>query len=273
MQKDASERWISDDGGWIWEPATDHWLRRAPTSPPPSEVTIPPPPPSEIDAPVRPASSARAAEPPLSVRATAAPPPPEAGDPPGLSEIEFPEAAPTGELPPIANLVLDPPRADAGAQSGETRPGLAPGARPAVRSKARPAEPEEDRLAALLTPRALVVTAGVLAVIVAAVLFLARGGGGSERAARPASTQTAPSAASAAGFPAAAQRAYLDACVGNTPNRRPFCDCTLGQLQHSMTWPEFRQVGQQATAGDSPARQRYAATVVACANQLPRRGA
>ena len=109
--------------------------------------------------------------------------------------------APTGELPPIANLVLDPPRADAGAPSGETRPGLAPGARPAVRSKARPAEPEEDRLAALLTPRALVVTAGVLAVIVAPVLFLALGGGRSERAARPASTQTAPSAASAAGFP------------------------------------------------------------------------
>jgi len=99
------------------------------------------------------------------------------------------------------------------------------------------------------------VTAGVLAVIVAAVLSLARGGGGSERAARPASTQRTASAASAAGFPAAAQRAYLDACVGNTPNRRPFCDYTIGQLQHSMTWSEFRQVGQQATAGDSPARQ------------------
>jgi len=60
------------------------------------------------------------------VRVTAAPPPPEAGDPPGLSEIEFPEAAPTGELPPIANLVLDPPRADVGAQSGETRPAWRP---------------------------------------------------------------------------------------------------------------------------------------------------
>jgi hypothetical protein len=46
----------------------------------------------------------------------------------------------------------------------------------------------------------------------------------------------------------------------------------LDQLQQSMTWPEFRQAGQQATAGDA-ARQRYAATIVACANQLPRAGA
>jgi hypothetical protein len=40
-----------------------------------------------------------------------------------------------------------------------------------------------------------------------------------------------------------------------------------------MTWLEFRQVGQQATVGDAAARQRYAATIVACANQLPRAGA
>src|SRR5664280_3919804 len=93
----------------------------------------------------------------------------------------------------------------------------------------------------------------VLALVVVLVLVLAWGGGGN-RAVRPASTTTT---ASPAAYPAAAQRAYLDACVGSTPDRRSFCDCTLGQLQHSMTWAEFRQVGQQATNGDPAARPRY----------------
>jgi hypothetical protein len=173
----------------------------------------------------------------------------------------------------VAGLVPEPPRADNTASAGEASPGLASGARLAARPEAGPTEAGPNGLAALLTPRALVATADVLAVIVATVLVLAYGGGDSGRAAHPASPQTTTTAASAAGFPPAAQRAYLDACVGSTPNKRPFCDCTLGQLQQSMTWPEFRQVGQQATAGDVAARQRYAATVVACANQLPRAGA
>jgi len=37
-----------------------------------------------------------------------------------------------------------------------------------------------------------------------------------------------------------------------------------------MTWEQFRTVGQAATAGDPAARQRYAAAVVACADQVPR---
>src|SRR5450756_1749738 len=82
------------------------------------------------------------------------------------------------------------------------------------------------------------VMGAVLALVVVLVLVLARGGGGN-RAVRPASTTPT---ASPAAYPAAAQRAYLDACVGSTPDRRSFCDCTLGQLQHSMTWAEFRPV-------------------------------
>ena len=146
-------------------------------------------------------------------------------------------------------------------RSGRAGP-PAPG-RPAARPGAG-----EDRLTTLLTPRFLTVMGAVLALVVVLVLVLARGGGGN-RAARPASTTTT---ASPAAYPAAAQRAYLDACVGSTPDRRSFCDCTLGQLQHSMTWAEFRQVGQQATNGDPAARPRYTAAVVACVNQLPRSG-
>ena len=41
MQKDASERWISDDGLWIFEAATDRWLARTPPMLPPSEVVVP----------------------------------------------------------------------------------------------------------------------------------------------------------------------------------------------------------------------------------------
>jgi len=55
-----------------------------------------------------------------------------------------------------------------------------------------------------------------------------------------------------------------------TPERRAFCTCTLGELQRTMTWEQFRTVGQAATAGDPAARQRYAAAVVACADQVPR---
>ena len=70
--------------------------------------------------------------------------------------------------------------------------------------------------------------------------------------------------------PRSARSAYLDACVGTTPERRAFCTCTLGELQRTMTWEQFRTVGQAATAGDPAARQRYAAAVVACADQVPR---
>src|SRR5664280_2861819 len=47
MRADAAGRWISDDGLWIFEAATDRWLARTPPMPPPSEV-VPPPPPSEV---------------------------------------------------------------------------------------------------------------------------------------------------------------------------------------------------------------------------------
>jgi hypothetical protein len=266
MHTDASGRWVSDDGAWFWDPATDRWLRRTPPTPPPSEVVVPPPPPGEMAA--TPATGgvgtvsppAREVAGPLPVPGAAAMPPSEGGQ---LSDVGLPDAARTGELPPVASLVLDPTSADRSGTSSEIGPGLPTGARPAARPGAG-----EDRLTTLLTPRFLTVMGAVLALVVVLVLVLARGGGGG-RAARPASTTTA---ASPAAYPATAQRAYLDACVASTPDGRSFCDCTLGQLQHSMTWAEFRQVGQQATAGDPTARQRYAAAVVACANQLPRSG-
>src|SRR5450759_1868461 len=142
---------------------------------------------------------------------------------------------------------------------------------PADRPAARPGA-AQDQLAALLTPRRLAGLGVVLALLVVVVLVLARGGGGS-RTARPASPPVGTTAASPAAYPATAQRAFLDACVGGTPERRPFCTCSLDQLQHSMPWAEFRQVGQQASNGDTAARQRYAAVVVTCTGQLPRAGA
>src|SRR5664279_4764262 len=48
MRADAAGRWISDDGLWIFEAATDRWLARTPPMPPPSEVVVPPPPPSQV---------------------------------------------------------------------------------------------------------------------------------------------------------------------------------------------------------------------------------
>lgn len=271
MHTDASGRWVSDDGAWFWDPATDRWLRRPPPTPPPSEVVVPPPPPGEMAA--TPAAGgvgtvsppARELAGPLPVPGAAAMPPPSEGG--QLSDVGFPDAAPTGELPPVASLVLDPTSADRSGTSSEIGPGRPTGARAAGRPAARPGA-GEDRLTTLLTPRFLTVMGAVLALVVVLVLVLAWGGGGN-RAVRPASTTTT---ASPAAYPAAAQRAYLDACVGSTPDRRSFCDCTLGQLQHSMTWAEFRQVGQQATNGDPAARPRYTAAVVACVNQLPRSG-
>src|SRR5450759_5483554 len=120
MHTDASGRWVSDDGAWFWDPATDRWLRRTPPTPPPSEVVVPPPPPGEMAA--TPATGgvgtvsppAREVAGPLPVPGAAAMPPSEGGQ---LSDVGFPDAAPTGELPPVAYLVLDPTSAD---RSGPT---------------------------------------------------------------------------------------------------------------------------------------------------------
>ena len=274
MRADAAGRWISDDGLWIFEAATDRWLARTPPIPPPSEVVVPPPPPSEVagagaepqSAPSMPPAR-EAAPPPLPTSEAGAAVPTEAGP---LPDVGLLDAAPTGELPPVGPPG-PPPSAHHAESPDGTRPGLVSGARPADRPEVRPGA-AQDQLAALLTPRRLAVLGVVLALLVVTVLVLARGGGGS-RTARPASPPVATAAASPAAYPATAQRAFLDACVGSTPERRPFCTCSLDQLQHSMPWAEFRQVGQQASNGDTAARQRYAAVVVACTGQLPRVGA
>jgi hypothetical protein len=83
----------------------------------------------------------------------------------------------------------------------------------------------------------------------------------------------ASAAATAAAYPEPARTAYVNACVGSTPGRQAFCECTLTELQRTMPWAEFRQVGQAALNGDAAARQRYAAVVLACAAQAPRAGA
>jgi hypothetical protein len=252
MRQGTAGRWISNDGGWVFEPTTDRWLPRTPPTPPPSESVVPPPlPPGEVAPPPPPSDGA------------GAPVPVEAGS---LTDLGLLDAVRTGELPPVG-----PPGAPAAADradpADETRPGLVVGARPAGRHAVRPGA-AGDPLAALLTPRRLAVLGTVLALLVVAVLALTRGGGQS-RTARPPSPPVPTTAAGPAAYPSAAQQAFLDACVGSTPVRRPFCTCSLDEIQHQMPWAEFRQVGQQATNGDPAARARYTTMVAACTSQLP----
>jgi len=172
MRADAAGRWISDDGLWIFEAATDRWLARTPPIPPPSEVVVPPPPPSEVagagaepqSAPSMPPAR-EAAPPPLPTSEAGAAVPTEAGP---LPDVGLLDAAPTGELPPVGPPG-PPPSAHHAESPDGTRPGLVSGARPADRPAARPGA-AQDQLAALLTPRRLAVLGVVLALLVVTVL-------------------------------------------------------------------------------------------------------
>jgi hypothetical protein len=254
MRQDAGGRWISNDGGWGFEAATDRWLPRTPPTLPPSESVDPPPPPPGV------------APPPPQSDGAGAPVPVEAGS---LLDLGLGDPVQAGDLPPVGPPGT-PPAADRADPADETRPGLVVGARPTGRHAVRPGA-AGDSLATLLTPRRLAVLATVLALVVVAVLVLARGRAGS-RTARPPSPPVATSAAIPAGYPPSAQQAFLDACVGSTPERRPFCSCSLDQIEQQMPWAEFRQVGQQATNGDAAARARYTTMVAGCTSQLPRTG-
>jgi len=251
MRQDEVGRWLSDDGRWVWNAEVGQWRSLVPAIPPPGETDAP-------DAALgRPSPvAALVPDPPAWGRAPSGPLPGESASPaPDEAETAHSSA---GELPPVAQIVLTPPprsfsAADAAGGTGAHRAQM----------------PLAERWPRL-NPRAIATAAAFLVVVVIAALVLTRCGGGGS-ASRAATARPAPaSPSSAPAFPASARSAYLDACVGTTPERRAFCTCTLGELQRTMTWEQFRTVGQAATAGDPAARQRYAAAVVACADQVPR---
>src|SRR5664280_418818 len=260
MHTDEACRWISDDGAWIWEPTTDRWQRRAPSRPPPSEggpapalseASISPLLPGDPGladggdngtsgerpsvahfvadrATNRPTTAVEGAKPAARSQA----PPSEPAAPPLPSEAELSGA---GERPPVGQLILDHPateRPTTGAAVAE----------PA----ARRASAAFDHRPPWLGPRVIAIATGAVVLVVLMAVLLSRCGGTS-RAIQPG--RSAPTTAP------------------TTPQRRAFCDCTLSQLERTMTWAEFRSVGQAATAGDPAARQRYAVAVAACVQQ------
>lgn len=281
MHTDEACRWISDDGAWIWEPTTDRWQRRAPSRPPPSEdgpapalseASISPLLPGDPGladdgdnstpgerpsvahfvadrATNRPTTAVEGAKPAARSQA----PPSEPAVPPLPSEAELPDGA--GERPPVGQLILDHPATE--------RPTTEPaGAEPA----ARRASAAFDHRPPWPRPRVIAIATGAVVLVVLMAVLLSRCGGTS-RAIQPGRSATTTAPTTPTSYPSAARQAYVDSCVGTTPQRRAFCDCTLSQLERTMTWAEFRSVGQAATAGDPAARQRYAVAVAACVQQ------
>src|SRR5664280_1189580 len=253
MHTDEACRWISDDGAWIWEPTTDRWQRRAPSRPPPSEdgpapawseASISPLLPGDPGladdgdnstpgerpsvahfvadrATNRPTTAVEGAKPAARSQA----PPSEPAAPPLPSEAELSGA---GERPPVGQLILDHPATE--------RPTTEPaGAEPA----ARRASAAFDHRPPWLGPRVIAIATGAVVLVVLMAVLLSRCGGTS-RAIQPGRSAPTTAPTTPPSYPSAARQAYVDSCVGTTPQRRAFCDCTLSQLERTMTWAEFR---------------------------------